>query len=417
MKQNTLSEIWKRFTRKLRRIGLEKPIDAAQPANDDVSPPKATPDSDVSEKETVSILIVASGGARGLAAWQPLKEIEKRTGKSIAENFDIISGASTGAIIAKILTIEDPGNPGTPLFSAADGEKFYLEWLPKIFDPEGYKRHRRYRSIVMDSTYDGKALDEALDIHLGDTTVEDTLVITITPAADIRNNQPVWVTSIDEDIKKHMKQSDLTRAVVSAPSFLKTKRIEVRNPDDPKTAERFDFVDGFFFSGMLPLYAYDLAKKLAPDKRITVTFIGTGRMKFSFTADSWNKLKMIDFVSDKHGHPILNMLTDMHTQAALDMLRERLGEDFYAFNKDIDPKNPHPDDPSYTLDDATPANLPRLQKLGRATYEENPHELDRLCEDLTTRIPPTGLPGIKVKRRKKEQPKVPAAAPPVLKIA
>lgn len=403
MKQkNKLSEIWKKMTRPFRR--QEETATPPPVANDDKPP---APKTDLAEKETVSILIIASGGARGLAAWQPLKEIEKRTGKSIPECFDIICGASTGAIIAKILTVEDPQNPGTPLYSAEDGEKFYLEWLPKIFDPEGFKRHRRYRSLVMDSTYDGKALDEALDIHLGDTSVADSLVITITPAADIRNNQPVWVTSIDDDIKQHMKQSALVRAIIAAPTFLKTKRIEVRNPDDPKNAERFDFVDGFFFSGLLPLYAYDLARKLAPDKRVIVTFIGTGRMKFSFTADSWNKLKMIDFVSDKHGHPILNMLTDMHTQAALEMLRGRLGDDLYVFNKDIDPKHPHADDPNYSLDDATPQNLPRLQKLGRATYEENPHELERLCEDVDTRLPPTGLPGIKIKRRKKDSPKAP----------
>lgn len=384
--QKRLSGIWKRFSARVQR--------ALRPAPS-------------GEEETLTVLVIASGGARGVAALQPLIEIEDKTGKPIAECFDIISGISTGAIISAGLTIEDPQNPGRPLYSAKDLENFYLTYLPKIFDPEGFKRHRRYRSLIMDSTYDGIALEDALKLHFGDVTVNDALAITITPAADIRNNRPQWVTSLDTDIRGSIKLKDLARAVASAPTFLKTKRIEVRHPESPKSIERFDFVDGFFFSGMLSLYAYFLAQKLAPGKRVVMTFVGTGRLNFSFTSDSWNKLRVIDFVSDRHGHPILNMLTDMPTQAALQMLRGILDEDLFVFNKDIDPKNPKAGDPSYDLDDARPETLRKSQRFGRTFSEENRHEFDRLCEILATRTPPTGIPGI---RRKNKVPAKPQAA-------
>src|SRR5208337_4052417 len=54
---------------------------------------------DTSEK-TIRVLSIDGGGIRGILPACVLHEIEARTGKDIASLFHLISGASTGGIIA-----------------------------------------------------------------------------------------------------------------------------------------------------------------------------------------------------------------------------------------------------------------------------------------------------------------------------
>jgi patatin-like phospholipase/acyl hydrolase len=51
-----------------------------------------------------TILSIDGGGIRGVIPAKLLAEIERRTGKRIAELFDFIAGTSTGGILAVGLT-------------------------------------------------------------------------------------------------------------------------------------------------------------------------------------------------------------------------------------------------------------------------------------------------------------------------
>ncbi len=58
------------------------------------------------------ILSIDGGGIRGVIPAMIMAEIESRTGKRIADMFDMIAGTSTGGILALGLGIEaDDGTP------------------------------------------------------------------------------------------------------------------------------------------------------------------------------------------------------------------------------------------------------------------------------------------------------------------
>ena len=54
-----------------------------------------------------SVLSIDGGGIRGIIPCTVLAEIEKRTGKPVAELFDLIAGTSTGGILAGGLAMAD----------------------------------------------------------------------------------------------------------------------------------------------------------------------------------------------------------------------------------------------------------------------------------------------------------------------
>ena len=79
----------------------------------------------------MKVLSIDGGGIRGLIPALVLAEIERRTGRRIAEMVDLVAGTSTGGILACGLTRPGPG--GAPLYSAEDLAAIYVEEGPRIF--------------------------------------------------------------------------------------------------------------------------------------------------------------------------------------------------------------------------------------------------------------------------------------------
>jgi hypothetical protein len=82
----------------------------------------------------VRVLSLDGGGARGLVAISMLREIEARTGRRVAELFDLVGGTSTGAIIGFLLTNEGK--------SAAEVERIYLDLFKRVFVQESFSTIR-----------------------------------------------------------------------------------------------------------------------------------------------------------------------------------------------------------------------------------------------------------------------------------
>lgn len=86
------------------------------------------------------ILSLDGGGIRGAFIAGLLAEIERKTGRPIAEHFDLIAGTSTGGIIAVALALGE---------TAKSIESFYRDRGPKIFTrPEPMKLGFRNRALL-----------------------------------------------------------------------------------------------------------------------------------------------------------------------------------------------------------------------------------------------------------------------------
>lgn len=87
------------------------------------------------EEKTVYVLSIDGGGMRGMVPAKMLEEMESRLGKNlrIAECFDLITGTSTGGILALGLSLIDP-KTGRPKYSASELKALYSrEMGQKIF--------------------------------------------------------------------------------------------------------------------------------------------------------------------------------------------------------------------------------------------------------------------------------------------
>ena len=120
----------------------------------------------------MKVLAIDGGGIRGLIPALVLAEIERRTGRRMAEMFDLIAGTSTGGILACALSRR--GADGRPAWSARSRHAVPRggpEDLHALADQAGSRRvgglHRR--------AYDDTALNAALESYLGEARLKEAL--------------------------------------------------------------------------------------------------------------------------------------------------------------------------------------------------------------------------------------------------
>jgi patatin-like phospholipase/acyl hydrolase len=139
---------------------------------------------------TTRILSIDGGGIRGIIPATVLAEIERRTGRHVADLFDVIAGTSTGGILACGLTIPDA--TGGPSRSASELVDMYVKEGPRIFPHEFLGG---LRSLV-DEKYSQKGIEAVLQQYMGDTMLSDAVTEIIVTAYDIERRQPFFFRSL-----------------------------------------------------------------------------------------------------------------------------------------------------------------------------------------------------------------------------
>ena len=135
----------------------------------------------------MKLLAIDGGGIRGIIPALVLQAIEERTGRRIAELFDLIAGSSTGGIIAAGLTLpDDDDGGGRARYNARDLIGLYEAEGPHIFDRSLLKRITSIDGLI-DERYDSKGLDAALDAYLGRATLSEVVTDVLITAYEIEN--------------------------------------------------------------------------------------------------------------------------------------------------------------------------------------------------------------------------------------
>lgn len=169
------------------------------------------------EEKPFKILSIDGGGIRGIFPACILTELEKRylCGNPIGFYFDLITGTSTGGIIAIALA------KGLP---AIEVSRLYLEKGADIFPPASgltskLRRLRRYFRV----RYDSSRLANELNEVLGNDSLKDCKVRLCIPAFEGAYGEP-WIYKTPHHPDYHLDASTplstVAMATAAAPTYL-----------------------------------------------------------------------------------------------------------------------------------------------------------------------------------------------------
>lgn len=313
----------------------------------------------------MKVLSIDGGGIRGLIPALVLAEIERRTGRRTAEMFDLVAGTSTGGILACGLT--RPGPDGRPLHAAEDLAALYRSEGPKIFD----------RSLVhevtsvgglLDERYDDRGLNRALATYLGETRLREAVTDILITAYDIQGRFAFFFRSARARTgdEYDFSMAEAARATSAAPSYFEP--VEVT---DAAGARTYPLVDGGVFAINPAMCAY--ADVVAAGADISVlAALGTGAHTKAFEfgdVKDWGRLEWARPVLDVVFDGVADTVDFQAATLTRGRYRRLQAELRYA---------------SDALDDASEANLRRLEGDAERLIAERSQDIEALCEEIAS---------------------------------
>jgi uncharacterized protein len=311
----------------------------------------------------VKVLCIDGGGIRGLIPALVLAEIERRTGRRIADMVDLVAGTSTGGILACGLTC--PGPDGQPRFSAEELADIYVQEGPKIFHRNLVKRIRSVGGWI-DERYDDDGLNAALERYLGDTRLSAALTDVFVTAYDIHDRFAFFFRSARArtDPTYDFAMMRVARATAAAPSYFEPAEVT-----DVAGARTYPLVDGGVYAINPSMCAYADVVRADAEPELMLS-LGTGEQTRAYTFEetrSWGQLEW--------ARPVLDIVFD-GVANTIDFEAVTLMRDRYVRLQP--PLGAASDD----LDDASPENLAALTAQAETLIAESDAELDRVCAVL-----------------------------------
>ena len=311
----------------------------------------------------MKVLSIDGGGIRGLIPALVLAEIERRTGRRIAEMFDLIAGTSTGAIIAAALARR--GDDGQPAHTAEAVAELYRSEGPKIFDRSLRQQITSVGGLV-DEIYDDTALNAALATYLGESRLKDVLTDVLLTAYDVEGRFAFFFRSSRArlDDAYDFSLAEAARASSAAPTYF-----EAVQATDAAGARTYPLIDGGVYAVNPAMCAYTDVAGGETELEVLAS-LGTGAQTKPFPFEevrNWGKLEwvvpLIDIVFDGVADTV-----DFQA-AALAGDRYRRFQAVLRYASDA-------------LDDASPSNLRRLEGDAERLIAERSADIETLCEEI-----------------------------------
>jgi hypothetical protein len=176
------------------------------------------------EPKRFRILSLDGGGIKGAFTAAVLAEWEKSTGRSIVDHFDLITGTSTGGIIALGLGL---GVPAQRIL------QFYKEQGPKIFpnitDQQKLSLNIRH---LWEPKYSAGPLREALQGVFGDKRLKDATCRLLIPAYDVVAGR-VYLFKTRHDPRFIFDEDalviEIALATAAAPTFFEQAKVSAHS--------------------------------------------------------------------------------------------------------------------------------------------------------------------------------------------
>jgi patatin-like phospholipase/acyl hydrolase len=319
----------------------------------------------------VRILSIDGGGIRGIIPATVLARIEERTGRPIADLFDLIAGTSTGGILA--LGLACPSEDGTrPRSSAAELVELYEQEGPDIFPPHPLAGLRR----LFGPKYRPRGLERALRDRLGTARLADARPDVLVTAYDIGRRDTVFFRSerAKELVRKrepeaadyNLEMVDIALGTSAAPTYFPPRRIPLRAPQPAMV-----LVDGGVFANNPGMCAYvDVSAGAAPPETVLMVSLGTGSLTRPLSYRRARGWGLIGWAP-----PLFDVVLDGVSDATNYQLGRVLGDRYHRFQTELC----HGQD---DLDDASEDNIESLKLEADELLRREGERLDRVCKAL-----------------------------------
>jgi patatin-like phospholipase/acyl hydrolase len=324
----------------------------------------------MSDKKVVKILTIDGGGVRGLIPATILNTLSREIGnKPLFKYFDIISGTSTGALIALFLTTPKIQNVSTQnrtelLVNLYENESKYL-FNPKWGTLKMFKQ-------ILKPKYPSKYMTEIANRYFGNATLKDSITNLIIPAFDMYSMQPFFFKhrpcyfDYKKDLNFYIK--DVALAATAAPTYLPP--VHLKSLDSPRP---FCFADGGLFANNPALCAYIEARKLYPNaEKFVFLSLGTGKIKSSYECKKADKWGLWGWISPFKNVPLLSSFMHGQEGNVSYMLMKEPNTQVFR----LDPTLTKTGD----IDDATSLNIGNIKDTAFQYMAENDHLIRKIIQ-------------------------------------
>ena len=317
----------------------------------------------------MKVLSIDGGGIRGIIPAMILTEIEKRTGKPIAELFDLIAGTSTGGILALGLTKPDPS--GTkPQYTAEDGIKLYETEGSRIFSRSIWHKIHSVWSVE-EEKYPSDGIESVLNEYFGDARLKDARTEVLITSYEIERRIPFFFRSTRaRDPQKpgyDFPMWQVARATSAAPTYFEPIKIETDDRSD-----YYALIDGGVFANNPAMCAFAEAKIMYRDAdEFLIVSLGTGELTRPLPYDEAKGWGLRQWAQ-----PIIGVIFDGVSDTVDYQLEQLLpATRYFRFQTRLNEGN---DD----LDDASRTNIRALKLQAEDIIRKKSQDLDNLCRQL-----------------------------------
>lgn len=312
--------------------------------------------------KTMRILSIDAGGVRGLLPALLLSEIEGRTGKQIWQQFDLITGSGTGALLAIGLAL--PARSGNPL-PAAKLQSIFEQPKRSLYRKTWLRRFAAHLRGVHPH-YSSKSLRVWAQHHYMDTTLSEAKTNLLLPVYDLERRRPIFFKSWKAQGQqlqgrsetyqdRNVRVRDLISACLAKPGLFDPKVI------GSQSGRRMTVVDASLFAANPSLSALVASHKLHLDAtHYQVVSLGSGQARQRFSL-----LQSRGWDTEQWSKQMLNIALDGMQDTVDYQLREILGaENFIRINPSLGLKSEMrgPDDVRLT-------HLRALREAAKKTIE------------------------------------------------
>ncbi|MEH1969414.1 patatin-like phospholipase family protein [Nostoc sp.] len=343
------------------------------------------------------ILSIDGGGIRGIIPALLLAEIERRTQKPIFSLFDLITGTSSGGILALGLTkprLSSDVSDNLPVaeYTAEDLLQLFLEYGVEIFyEPLFERLLGLLEDIFLQPKYPSESKEEIFRKYFGNAPLENNLKEVFVTSYDIEQRIPIFFTNKLEKQQIESKNFqklcggfsllDAALATSATPTYFAPHRIV--NPHNSGIA--YTLIDGGVFANN-PAHLAILeaqisskrkAQKVLNTEDILVVSLGTGSLTSVYPykeAKNWGLLQW--------GRPLLNIMFDGSSEVVageLEQLFEPTDKEaksfYYRFQTLLDSELEE-------IDNTKLQNTRQLQAIAHRLISNKSQQIDELCSLL-----------------------------------